>query len=205
MAVDFKESKTKENLMKAFAGESQARNRYNIAADKAHERNLHVLEEVFKFTAEQERAHAKVFYEFLTEFSGENIPIEGTYPVDISESLEELLGMAEHNEREEHENVYREFSEVARQEGFEKIAGTFFMIGNVEKIHAERFAKFKKWMEENRLFISDVSTTWMCLNCGHVIDSKNAPEFCPVCGEEQGYFVRIEMAPYSSGTFGIGK
>ena len=98
MAVEFKDSKTKENLMKAFAGESQARNRYNFAADKARKQHLHVLEEVFKFTAEQERAHGKVFYELLTEMSGENIKIEGTYPVDISESLEELLGMAEHNE-----------------------------------------------------------------------------------------------------------
>lgn len=199
MAVEFKNSKTKENLMRAFAGESQARNRYTIAAQKAHEKKLHVLEEVFKFTAEQERAHAKVFYELLTECSGENIPIEGTYPVDISESLEELLGMAEHNEREEYDNVYREFSEVAREEGFAEASRKFFMIGNVEKAHAERFAKFKKWMEENQLFVSDVSTTWMCLNCGHVIDSKNAPEICPVCGEEQGYFVRIEVAPYSSG------
>lgn len=198
MAANFKESKTKENLMKAFAGESQARNRYTFAAAKAHKKNLHVLEEVFKFTAEQERAHGKVFYEFLTELSGDNIPIEGTYPVDISESLEELLGMAEHNEREEHENVYKEFSEVAKEEGFDDISRAFFMIGRVEKVHADRFAQFKKWMADNQLFVSDVSTTWMCLNCGHVINAKSAPEKCPVCGENQGYFVRIKMAPYSA-------
>lgn len=198
MAVDFKNSKTKENLMKAFAGESQARNRYNFAADKAHEQHLHVLEEVFKFTAEQERAHGKVFYELLTELSGENIQIEGTYPIDISESLEELLGMAEHNENEEHDSVYKEFEEVARQEGFQKAAGTFHMIAEVEKVHANRFAQFKKWMQDNQLFVSDVTTTWMCLNCGHVLDAKEAPKQCPVCGEEQGYFVRITLAPYSA-------
>lgn len=198
MAVDFKSSKTKENLMRAFAGESQARNRYTIAAEKAHEKNLHVLEEVFKFTAEQERAHGKVFYEFLTELSGENIEIDGTYPVDISESLEELLGMAEHNENEEHDKVYKDFENVAREEGFDKIASAFFMIGKVEKVHADRFGQFKKWMQDNQLFVSDVSTTWMCLNCGHVIDAASAPETCPVCGENQGYFVRITMAPYSS-------
>jgi rubrerythrin len=198
MEVEFKNSKTKENLMRAFAGESQARNRYTYAAEQAHKQKLYVLEEVFKFTAEQERAHGKVFYEFLTELSGENIEIDGSYPVDISESLEELLGMAEHNENEEHDNVYRAFEEMARQEGFQKIAGAFHMIGKVEKVHADRFAQFKKWMQDNQLFVSDVSTTWMCLNCGHVIDAREAPEVCPVCGENQGYFVRITLAPYSS-------
>lgn len=198
MAVEFKNSKTKENLMRAFAGESQARNRYTIAAQKAHEKKLHVLEEVFKYTAEQERAHAKVFYEFLTECSGENIQIDGAYPVDISESLEELLGMAEHNENEEHDQVYKDFEDVARQEGFPKIAGAFHMIGRVEKVHADRFAQFKKWMQDNQLFISDVSTTWMCLNCGHIMEGKEAPQVCPVCKEEQGYFVRVTFAPYTA-------
>lgn len=198
MAVDFKNSKTKENLMKAFAGESQARNRYTYAAQKAHEKNLHVLEEVFQFTAEQERAHGKVFYEFLTELSGENIAIEGTYPIDISESLEELLGMAEHNENEEHDIVYKEFEQVARQEGFDEISRAFFMIGRVEKMHAERFAQFKQWMENNQLFLSDVTTRWMCLNCGFVSESKAAPEVCPSCGENQGYFVRLTLSPYTS-------
>ena len=197
MAVDFKKSKTKENLMKAFAGESQARNRYTYAAQKAHEQNLHVLEEVFRFTAEQERAHGKVFYEFLTELSGDNIQIEGTYPIDISDSLEELLGMAEHNENEEHDKVYKEFEQIAKEEEFDDIARAFFMIGRVEKVHAERFAQFKKWMQDNQLFISDVSTTWMCLNCGNIIDTKMAPEKCPICGENKGFFVRVQMAPYS--------
>lgn len=198
MSVKFSESKTKENLMRAFAGESQARNRYTYAAEQAHEQNLHVLEEVFRFTADQERSHGKVFYGFLTELSGENIEIDGTYPVDISESLEELLGMAEHNEREEHDHVYKAFEEIAREEGFDDVARAFFMIGRIEEVHANRFAQFKQWMKDNQLFISDVSTTWMCLNCGQVIDTKKAPEVCPVCGEEQGYFVRVEFAPYTS-------
>lgn len=196
MAINFKESKTKENLMKAFAGESQARNRYTYAAQQAHEQKLHVLEEVFRFTAEQERAHGKVFYEFLTELSGENISIEGTYPIDISESLEELLGMAAHNENEEHDVVYKEFEQVAKEEGFDDVARAFFMIARVEKTHAQRFEKFREWMKENKLFVSDLSTEWMCLNCGHIISSKNVPEECPVCGEERGYFVRVTLAPY---------
>lgn len=197
MSVSFKESKTKENLMKAFAGESQARNRYTIAAEKAHEQNLYVLEEVFKFTADQERAHAKVFYEFLTECSGENIDIEGTYPVDISESLEELLGMAAHNEHEEHDVVYKEFEQVAKEEGFDEIARKFHLIAQVEKMHEDRFEQFKQWMQDNQLFISDVSTKWMCLNCGNTFEAKGVPEVCPLCGEEKGYFVRVCLAPYS--------
>ena len=197
MAVNFKDSKTKENLMKAFAGESQARNRYTYAAQQAHEQNLHVLEEVFKFTAEQERAHGKVFYEFLADLSGENISIEGTYPIDISESLEELLGMAAHNENEEHDVVYKEFEQIAKEEGFDDVARAFFMIARVEKMHAHRFEKFQNWIKENKLFISDVSTAWMCLNCGHTIETKNAPMECPACGVDQGYYVRVSLAPYT--------
>ncbi len=197
MTVPFNESKTKENLMKAFAGESQARNRYTIAAEKAHEQNLYVLEEIFKFTADQEKTHAKVFYEFLTECSGENIDIEGTYPVDISESLEELLGMAAHNENEEHDTVYKEFAQVAKEEGFDEISRKFHMTAEVEKIHAQRFEKFKEWLSENKLFISDVSTKWMCLNCGNTFEAKGVPEVCPLCGADKGYFVRVCLAPYS--------
>ena len=198
MAVNFHESKTKENLMRAFAGESQARNRYTYAAEQAHKEHLYVLEYVFRFTADQERAHGKVFYEFLKDLSGQTITIDGGYPVDISESYVELLRMAEHNEREEHEDVYKAFEETARQEGFDDIARAFFMIGRIEKMHGDRFGMFAKWMEENKLFVSDVSTEWMCLNCGHHITAKQAPNVCPVCGEEQGFFIRLELAPYTA-------
>ena len=166
MAVNFKDSKTKENLMRAFAGESQARNRYTFAAEQAHNEKLYVLEYVFRFTADQERAHGKVFYNFLKDLSGENIEIDGAYPVDISASYSELLRMAEHNEREEHEQVYKDFEETAKQEGFDDIARAFFMIGRVEEMHGTRFEKYAIWMDENKLFVSDVSTQWMCLNCG---------------------------------------
>ncbi|MCM1178855.1 MAG: rubrerythrin family protein [Clostridium sp.] len=197
MAVDFKNSKTKENLMRAFAGESQARNRYTYASEQARKEHLYVLDYVFRFTADQELAHGKIFYNLLSELSGENIEIDGTYPVDISESYTDLLRMAEHNEREEHENVYKEFEETARQEGFDDIARTFFMIGRVEKMHADRFSKFAEWMEENKLFVSDVSTQWMCLNCGFTTLANEAPKECPACGEEQGFFIRLELAPYT--------
>ena len=197
MAVNFKDSKTKENLMRAFAGESQARNRYTYAAEQAHNEKLYVLEYVFRFTANQERAHGKVFYNFLRDLSGNNIEIDGTYPVDISESYAELLRMAQHNEREEHANVYKEYEKTAHEEGFDDIARAFFMVGRVEEMHGDRFATFAKWMEENKLFVSDVSTQWMCLNCGFTTVAKEAPGECPACGEEQGFFIRLELAPYT--------
>lgn len=198
MAVNFNQSRTKENLMRAFAGESQARNRYTIAAEQAHDQKLYVVEQVFRFTADQERAHGKVFYELLKDLSGENIEIDGSYPVDISESFEDLLRMAEHNENEEHDNVYKEFEEIAKEEGFHDIARIFFMIARIEKTHAKRYAAFAKWLEDNRLFVSDIATSWMCINCGFEIESKNAPEICPVCGKEKGFFIRMTLAPYST-------
>ena len=104
MAVNFKTSETKLNLMRAFAGESQARNRYTFAAQLAKEQKLHVVEAVFTFTADQEKEHAQVFYNHLKEMAGETIQIDGGYPVDISQSVLELLRFAQHNEYEEHED-----------------------------------------------------------------------------------------------------
>ena len=105
MATDFKQSETMKNLMRAFAGESQARNRYTFAAAQAHQQGLFVLEQVFKFTADQEQEHAEIFYNQLKELAGETISIDGTYPVDLSPNMSELLKMAQHNEYEEHDDV----------------------------------------------------------------------------------------------------
>lgn len=199
MTVDFKTSETKKNLMKAFAGESQARNRYTFAAAQSKKDSLYVLSAIFKFTAKQEKEHAEIFYNHLKELAGENIAIEGTYPVDITTSLTQLLRYAEHNELEECNDVYKHFSEVASREGFAKISADFKMIGEIERTHAERFSHFADLLEQNKLFISDVSCQWMCLNCGNVINTANVPEKCPVCDHDKGYFIRLEFAPYTAG------
>ena len=198
MAVDFKTSETMKNLMKAFAGESQARNRYTFAAGQAKKENLFVISAIFKFTAKQEKEHAEIFYNHLKEMAGENIAIDGTYPVDITESITQLLRYAEHIELEEYGDVYKHFSEVAGKEGFPKISADFKMIADVEKAHAERFSHFAELLEQNKLFISDVSCQWMCLNCGNIIDTAKVPEKCPVCNHDKGYFVRLEFAPYTT-------
>ncbi len=198
MAVDFKNSETKDNLMRAFAGESQARNRYTFAAGQAKKEKLQVIEAVFKYTANQEKEHAEIFYNHLKELSGETIHIDGGYPVDISDNVLDLLKMAQHNEYEEHDPIYKSFGERAEEEGFPAVARSFFMIAEIEKVHGDRFGRFAKWMEENKLFVSDVKTGWICLNCGYIYEGEEAPEKCPVCAHDRGYFIRLEFSPYEN-------
>ena len=197
MATDFKQSETMKNLMRAFAGESQARNRYTFAAAQAHQQGLFVLEQVFKFTADQEQEHAEIFYNQLKELAGETISIDGTYPVDLSPNMSELLKMAQHNEYEEHDDVYLHFAEKAKEEGFARIAASFQMIAQIEKIHGDRFGRFADLLEQNQLFVSGVETAWMCLSCGHIYRGTSVPEKCPVCQYDRGYFVRLDLAPYT--------
>lgn len=193
MAVEFKNSETKDNLMRAFAGESQARNRYTFAASQAEKDGLHVISAIFGFTASQEKEHAEIFYNHLKEMAGETIVVDGGYPVDISENVADLLKMAQHNEYEEHEPIYQQFGEKAQEEGFQKIAASFLQIAKIEKIHGDRFGYYAKLMEEGKLFVSDVEEEWMCLNCGFVYKAQKAPAICPVCKHDQGYFIRFNF------------
>lgn len=195
--MDFKNSETKENLMRAFAGESQARNRYTFAASQAKQQKMHVVEAVFSFTANQEKEHAEIFYNHLKELSGENIHIDGSYPVDIYESVLEVLRAAQHNEYEEFDPVYKAFGDKAMEEGFPKVAASFHHIAGIEKIHGDRFGQLADLLEQNKLFINDVECKWMCLNCGFVYKGKEAPQRCPVCDHDKGFFIRLELAPYT--------
>ncbi len=191
--MDFKNSETRKNLLRAFAGESQARNRYTFAAAQAHKQNLYVIEAVFNFTAGQEKEHAEVFYNFLASEAGENIQIDGAYPIDISDSIITLLDSAHHNEYEEYNDAYKSFAEVAESEGFREVAATFRNIAEIEKTHGDRFDKFAQLLKEDKLFVSDVSTKWMCLNCGFIFEGTNVPPACPVCRHDRGYFIRWEF------------
>ncbi len=195
--MDLKNSETKINLLRAFAGESQARNRYTFAAAQAKQQKLHVIEAVFTFTANQEKEHAEIYYNHLKELSGEPIRIDGSYPVDAAQDMVQLLRMAQHNEFEEFDPVYPAFAGVAKEEGFSKIAHSFDWIAGIEKIHGDRFGKLADLLEQDRLFLSDVECGWMCLNCGYVFTGKGAPEKCPVCDHDRGYFIRLTMAPYT--------
>lgn len=196
MAEDFKTSQTKDNLMRAFAGESQARNRYTFAASQAKKKGHHVIEAIFKFTADQEKEHAEIFYGHLKKLAGENIHVDGAYPVDITDDVAELLRMAQHNEYEEYDPVYKQFGDIALEEGFSEVASSFHMIAKIEKTHGDRFGKFAQLLEENKLYVSDEEIGWMCLNCGHIHWGKEAPKECPVCEHNRGYFLRLEETQF---------
>ncbi|MEG0367793.1 MAG: rubrerythrin family protein [Coprobacillus sp.] len=197
MSVDFQNSQTKENLMRAFAGESQARNRYTFAAGEAVKQKQHMIADVLLFTANQEKEHAQVFYKHLKELSGQNICVDGAYPVDISEDVVSLLRSAHHNEYQEYEDVYQNFASVASEEGFQKVAQDFSNIAKIEKMHGDRFEQLANMLESGELYVSNVKCQWMCLNCGHIYEGTQVPERCPVCDHDQGYFIRLELAPYT--------
>lgn len=196
MSVSFSESETLKNLMRAFAGESQARNRYTFAASLCRQQKLHVLEAVFLFTAGQEKEHAEIFYNHMRELSIATVAVDGTYPLDHTKDVLQLLRCAQHNEYEEFDPVYRTFGEVAAQEGFGAVASSFRGIARIEQTHGNRFGHLADLLETNALFVSDTACGWMCLNCGHVHQGLEAPKLCPVCSHDHGYFIRLEMAPW---------
>ena len=177
-------SKTEKNLMLAFAGESQARNRYTYYASKAKKEGYEQISNIFKETAENEKEHAKVFLEYL-----ENEPVEIcakflTNLGDTKENLEAAI-MGEHDENT---NLYPYFAEVAEDEGFLDIAESFKHVTEVEKHHEARFKKLLKNIEENKVFQKDKEVEWICLICGYPTISKKAPKICPSCKHEQAYF-----------------
>ena len=193
--MDFEKSKTRENLMRAFAGESQARNRYTFAAEQAREQKLEVVARVFEFTANQELAHAKVFYDALQPSVCRNLTVDGNYPIDLYPDLLGHLRAANHNELQEWEHDYAGFAKIAAEEGFDLISKTFEMIAGIEKTHADRFQRFATLMEQDQLFSSSQEETWMCLNCGQIIHATMAPAQCPVCKHGQDYFIRLPWHP----------
>lgn len=197
--MDLQSSETKNNLMRAFAGESQARNRYTFAASVAKSQNMQAVEAVFYFTAEQEKEHAEIFYNYLAKCAGENIKVDGAYPVDISGSVAELLRYAQHNEYEEYNDAYKHFGDTAKAEGFLDVAASFYSIAEIEKTHGDRFGRFAELLEQNKLFVSDIECKWMCLNCGYIYDGTSVPNICPVCHHDKGYFIRLTMALYENG------
>ena len=194
MSVSFKSSQTKENLMRAFAGESQARNRYTFAAQEARKQGLYAVGHVFEFTANQERAHAERFYELLKSMAGQTIEICAGYPVDKQETIIDLLESSMHNEFEEADDIYISFGNTAKEEGFIEVASAFFQIAEIEKFHGGRFRKLAMHLKEDRYFESDQEEgdAWMCLNCGNIHTGKKLPGVCPVCRYDRGYFIPVK-------------
>lgn len=194
--VEFNTSKTKENLMRAFAGESQARNRYTFAASAAKKEGYSILEDLFNYTANQEKAHAKQFMGKLKEFSGEDIVINTGYPVEVETNTLKLLRLAEKHENDEFSAIYDEFAKIAREEGFNDVAILFENIGSIEKVHSDRFKKYADRLENGTLFKDNTQTLWICTNCGFIYEGTEALKACPVCAHPQGYFIKFEESPF---------
>lgn len=196
--VNFDVSKTKENLMKSFAGESQARNRYTFAAEAAKKEGYTILEDLFKYTANQEKVHAEQFMAKLKEFSGKNIDITAGYPVEVESNTLKLLRYAEKNEHEEYSDIYSEYSIVANEEGFPDIGTLFKNIASIEKTHSDRFKKYADRLANGSLFKDINKELWMCTNCGFILETEEAPFKCPVCQYPQGYFIKFNETPFEN-------
>lgn len=180
-----KGTKTEKNLLAAFAGESQARNRYTYAAGVARKEGYRQIEALFLETAENEREHAKVFFKFL---EGGMAEITASYPAGVIGTALENLEAAAAGENEEWSELYPKFAEVAKEEGFPAIAAAFTMIARVEKEHEARFRKLAENIKSGKVFKRDEAVRWKCRNCGYVHEGKDAPELCPACKHPREHF-----------------
>ena len=172
--MDLKGTKTEKNLMTAFAGESQARNKYTYYASKAKKDGFEQIAAIFEETANNEKEHAKIWFKLLNDG-------------DIPSTKENLLSAAE-GENYEWTDMYEEFAKTAKEEGFNNIAFLFESVAKIEKEHEERYLKLLSNIEENKVFEAGEVKIWKCRNCGHIVVGTKAPMVCPVCSHPQSYF-----------------
>ena len=177
-------SRTEQELLNAFAGESQARNRYTFYAKVAKKEGYEQISQIFLDTAENEREHAKLFYEHIPSGVRE---VKAKYPFFLGNTKENLKAAFE-GERDEWENIYKNSAEIAKSEGYKEIADLFSHVIEVEKHHSHRYSELLKLLEEDEVFTKESQTQWMCRKCGYIIISKCAPKKCPLCEHPQGYF-----------------
>jgi rubrerythrin len=183
--MGIKGSKTEQNLLKAFAGESQARNRYTYFASEARKAGYEQIAAIFEETAGNEKEHAQVFFEHL---EGGPVEITATYPAGkIGTTAENLLAAAE-GEKEEWGILYPGFAAVAAEEGFKKVAESFTEIAEVEEQHELRYRKLLANVESKRVFKRDTPVKWHCRNCGYIHEGTEAPDECPACKHAQAYY-----------------
>ncbi len=178
MTESLKGTKTEQNLLKSFAGESQARNRYEFFASVAKKEGYEQIAAIFQETANQEKEHAKRFFKFL---EGGMTEITASYPAGIIGTTKENLKAAAEGEHEEYSILYPLFGEIAKEEGFLEIAKAFNMITKVEMEHERRYLKLLQNLSEDTVFVKDGKVWWKCLNCGYVYESEKALEMCPAC------------------------
>ena len=184
-----KGTKTAENLLKSFAGESQARNRYTFYSSVAKKEGFLQIAEIFIETAEQEKEHAKRFFKFLKDdYQDEAIEITASFPVALHDDTASNLKAAAMGENEEWSEMYPEFAKVAREEGFPEIAVAFDMISKVEKEHEARYLALLANVNNGEVFKKSEKVLWKCRNCGFILEAFEAPEKCPACQHPKSYF-----------------
>ena len=180
-----KGSQTEKNLLTAFAGESQARNRYTYFASKAKKEGLVQISSIFEETANQEKEHAKRFFKFL---EGGEVEVKAGFPAGVIGSTLANLKAAAAGENYEHTEMYPGFAKTARDEGFEDIASVLDAISVAEKQHEKRYLDLAANIEAGRVFRRDTEVVWRCRNCGYLHTGKEAPEACPACAHPQAHF-----------------
>jgi len=183
--ANLKGSKTEKNLLKSFAGESQARNRYTFFASVARKEGYIQIQRIFEETAANEKEHAEVFFKYL---HGGEVEITAAYPAGKIGTTEENLLAAAEGELLEWGTLYPDFEKVAREEGFDEIAESFEEIAEVEEEHEKRYRKLLENVKNGTVFKSDEEVEWHCLNCGYIHHGKEAPEVCPACKHPQSYY-----------------
>jgi rubrerythrin len=183
--MSIKGTQTELNLLKSFAGESQARNRYTFFASKAKKECFQQIAAIFEETAAQEKEHAELFFKLL---EGGTVEITATFPAGVIGTTAENLLAAANGENEEWELLYPEFARIAEIEGFSKIATTFKLVATVEKRHENRYRKLLKNIENDEVFARSTQVVWACRNCGYLHEGEKAPMLCPCCEHPQAYF-----------------
>lgn len=183
--ASIKGTKTEQNLLKAFAGESQARMRYNYFASAAKKEGLEQIAAMFEETALNEKEHAKLFFKYL---EGGMVEVTASYPAGVIGTTLENLKAAADGELEEWGDLYPDFAKVAEEEGFKEVAMTFKMIATVEKAHEARYRKLYDNLMTGKVFQKDGKEIWKCRNCGYLHEGEKAPQQCPACKHPQAYF-----------------
>ncbi len=178
-------TRTEGNLLAAFAGESQARNRYTYFAAAARKEGLQQIADIFEETANQEKEHAKRFFKFL---EGGELEVTASFPAGVIGTTLENLNAAAAGEHHEHTEMYPGFAQVAREEGFEQIANVFEAISVAEKQHEKRYRDLAANLEAGRVFRRDGKVVWRCRNCGYLHEAAEAPDICPACAHPQAHF-----------------
>lgn len=185
MGKSIKGSRTERNLLAAFAGESQARNRYTYFASAAKKGCFEQIAHIFLETAENEKEHAKVFFKHL---EGGDVEITASYPAGVIADTKSNLMEAAAGEKLEWSTLYRNFAEIAKEEGFPEIANSFAEIAKVEMFHESRYRKLSKNIENKEVFKKKTTAKWHCINCGYIFEGTEAPAECPACKHPQSYY-----------------